>query len=302
MVASPPRIVVLGAGRMGRNHIAAALRGSHVDPVGFLEPAPERRRSIESEFGIPGYADPVSLLDACDPDAAIIAAPDSLHAPLARTCLAHGIASLVEKPLCPSASEACRLVAAFQDAGILLAVGAIERFNPAWNVFAEACIGSNCVRSIQIVRKGSSQPTDTRSGVAFDLAVHDLDLLCRWLGPQAHPQVVQSAPSEDRLLATLRFGPLLVELQASWNATPPERTWTAHGVEESWRADLSGRTVTRRDADRAPALVPVPALDPLEQLHEAFAGALRGGATPAFPDLQAHLAALALCQILSHVS
>ena len=64
-------------------------------------------------------------------DAAVIAAPTSLHHRIARDFLQAGVHVLVEKPICATRAEADDLVAIARRRQLVLQVGHVERFNPA---------------------------------------------------------------------------------------------------------------------------------------------------------------------------
>ena len=64
-------------------------------------------------------------------DAAVIAVPTRFHCAAGVAALEHGLNILVEKPIATDLSEGGRLVAAAERANKVLAVGHVERFNPA---------------------------------------------------------------------------------------------------------------------------------------------------------------------------
>ncbi len=64
-------------------------------------------------------------------DLAVVAVPTRFHEDAALKLAAAGVHTLVEKPIAHSVEAGQRMVDAFADAGLVGAVGHIERFNPA---------------------------------------------------------------------------------------------------------------------------------------------------------------------------
>ena len=113
-----------------------------------------------------------------DVDLAVVAVPTPAHRDIALELLARGVHVLVEKPLAPSPSDALEIVEAAERAGVVLAVGHVERFNPAVMALARL------VESPLHMQFERLSPYTPRIGdsVVFDLMVHDLDLACMLAG------------------------------------------------------------------------------------------------------------------------
>ena len=91
-----------------------------------------RGRKNCAQFGLQFEPTLDGLLARADIDAVIIATPDATHAPLALECLRAGKHVLVEKPLAATVEEARAMVTTARRYGRTVAVGHVERFNPAW--------------------------------------------------------------------------------------------------------------------------------------------------------------------------
>ena len=76
------------------------------------------------------------MLAQPDVDAVLVSNPHALHAPTALAAIAAGKHVLLEKPMCLSLIEADALIAAQGRAGVIVQVGYMRRYAPA---FAEAC-------------------------------------------------------------------------------------------------------------------------------------------------------------------
>ncbi len=167
------RAGVVGVGHLGYHHarIYHALDG--VDLVGVAEPDAERRAKAEADFGTAGHATLAALLDA-GVDVLSIASPTVFHHDLAMQAMDAGIHVLVEKPLAANLDEARALVAKAAEAGCVLQVGHIERFNGAVTALMSA------LRNPKFIECHRLSPYPNRGddvSVILDLMIHDLDIV-----------------------------------------------------------------------------------------------------------------------------
>jgi predicted dehydrogenase len=93
---------------------------------------------------------------------------------VARDLLAAGVHLLVEKPLASSLAHADDLVRLADQSGLLLQVGHIERFNPAFEELQHRPLRP---RFITAERCSGFTGRCTDTGVVLDLMIHDLDLV-----------------------------------------------------------------------------------------------------------------------------
>jgi predicted dehydrogenase len=167
------RLAVIGVGHLGKEHarILAGLPG--VELAGVADARAEQAEAVARRWSTWPFTDHRRLLDE-RPDAAVIAVPTIHHHAVAVDCLRAGISLLVEKPLAASLDEADELVALAQRAGVVLQVGHIERFNPAFEDLARRPLRPKLVHC-QRFSPFSGRSLDI--GVVLDLMIHDLDLL-----------------------------------------------------------------------------------------------------------------------------
>ena len=121
------RLGILGIGSMGRHHVRNARATAAVDLVALAAPGGDR-------FGVAGdlpVLGGVEELIEAGIDAAIIAAPTAHHEAAALVLAEAGVHTLVEKPLATSVEAGRRIRDAFASAGLVGAVGYVERCNPA---------------------------------------------------------------------------------------------------------------------------------------------------------------------------
>ena len=121
------RAGVAGVGHLGFHH-ARLLRGL-AHEVTVFDTDPERLARVSAELGVTPARSLDELMDSVD--AMVVACPTVGHHQVARRALERGIPVLVEKPVAARTDEAADLVALAAEKGLVLAVGHVERFNPA---------------------------------------------------------------------------------------------------------------------------------------------------------------------------
>ena len=114
-------IGVIGAGLIGRKHLAKIAAHPDFDLVGIADVNAEQVAA-----GNPGarvFADYRRMLDEARPDGVIIASPNQLHAENGVACARRGIHLLIEKPVTDTLESASTLIAEIRKAGIRSLVG-----------------------------------------------------------------------------------------------------------------------------------------------------------------------------------
>jgi predicted dehydrogenase len=176
----PLRVVVVGAGAFGRNHLRVyrELELAHPDLVqlaALVEPDAERRAAHAATFSIPAFATVADLLGAnLNLHAASICVPTVHHAAVAAQLLLAGLDLLIEKPFAATLAEADHLIALAQSQDRVLAVGHLERFNPAVTATLAAL---NNPMFFEAHRLSIFTPRSLDVDVVLDLMIHDLDIV-----------------------------------------------------------------------------------------------------------------------------
>jgi predicted dehydrogenase len=166
------RIAVIGVGHLGKHHarILSSLPGVElVTVVDTNRPRAEEIAAAHHTRAAFDYRDVIGRVDAVT-----LAVPTEIHGDLSRALLAAGIHVLVEKPMARSIAEADDMIEAAADAGVVLAVGQTERFNPAI-VAARSFLTDP--RFIEVHRLGTFPERSLDIDVVFDLMIHDLDVV-----------------------------------------------------------------------------------------------------------------------------
>ena len=188
------RLAVVGCGAVAAIHHLPAIslcRGA--EAVVLVDADPGRAKDLAARFGVPETATDYRSL-AGRVDAAIVALPNSLHAPVAIDLLRQGIHVLVEKPMALSVRECDAMIAAAEAGRAVLAVGLEFRFFDSSllvrNLLQEGLLGE--IRRFEMHQGVIPRwpfATDfllkketAGGGVLADFGAHVLDLLLWWLG------------------------------------------------------------------------------------------------------------------------
>src|SRR5712671_4289030 len=131
------RIAVIGAGLIGRTHIAV-LRSGHPDYTlaAVADPSPGAAEEARA-LGYPIYAEIEEMLEREKPDGAVVAVPNQMHVKAGLACIARKIPIIVEKPVSDSVAEAIELIEAGERAGVAILTGHHRRHNPIMRKAAE---------------------------------------------------------------------------------------------------------------------------------------------------------------------
>ena len=171
------RIGVIGTGSMGRNHVRVCSELEEVELVGVVDTNREIGRKIAEKFNTKLFLDHREIIPFID--AAIIATPTRHHHRIAMDLLNNGKHVLVEKPICSSVEEAEELVKKAEVEDLTLAVGHIERHNPAVKLVKDMLNKKGFGEIITLVSKRvSNLPGRIRDvGVILDFGIHDIDVM-----------------------------------------------------------------------------------------------------------------------------
>jgi len=166
------KIGLVGVGRFGENHckILNALNG--VDFQGIYDISPARNHGISEKYKLRAFANLDKLLDKVQ--ALVVAVPTKHHFETASQALNNGTHVFLEKPMTATLREAKALVRLSEKRNLILQVGHIERFNPAFCAF-EAQHPNPVLINCQRLSPFEARCTDV--SVILDLMIHDLDIV-----------------------------------------------------------------------------------------------------------------------------
>lgn len=230
------RVLQLGAGRWGRNHVRS-WQQLGVDLV-VCDPDPRALEGLDVER----VAEPREALARVD--AVDVVTPASAHADLVREALERGLDVLVEKPIAPEPAVAFELDALARARGAVLHVGHVFRFTAEARAVAEALRQGRIGRPRYLSGHfmGMKRPR-TDGGVAISDAIHWVDLVSWILGrpPIGVSAVVRDyfgRGMDDVALLDLDFGEEFAHVEASYFPPEPRRDLVAIGTEGAIACDF----------------------------------------------------------------
>jgi len=235
------RIGVIGLGNMGRNH--ARVLSEIADLVAVCDTCAAALATWHGSGT--KFLDPMKMLKDPDMalDAVVVAVPTSRHAVITMTAIEAGIDVLVEKPLAGNVGDAQVLVETAKEKGVFLATGHIERFNPAIVALKDRWSQLGEVHEIGFERLGPFPEHVRDTGVIYDLATHDFDLL-RYLASHSPIISLESRFVIDKgmdvsvaAIALLKDGGIAT-FRESWTTPTKIRRVTVWGEQGMFVADL----------------------------------------------------------------
>lgn len=182
------RFGLVGAGRMGRNHLRALASSDTVRITAIAEPSHDARSALGA-VDATVHADLESMLDAGEIDAALVCVPSDLHLSTVQRLVAADLPVLCEKPVGVTAREAREAATLTATAGIPFQVGFWRRFVPVLRQLRRR-IGAGELGGIYSLAchqwDGAPPGTHFRArsgGIFVDMGVHEFDQ-ARWLTGQ----------------------------------------------------------------------------------------------------------------------
>lgn len=302
---------------MGRNHARNLIALSGVDLVAVSDPA-----------GDPlGVADGVPVVGTLDEllehrlDYCVVAAPTKSHDEIAAQLANNGVHMLVEKPVAMNARSGLAMVDAFDKAGLVGAVGHIERYNPALqqlrNRLENGDLGD--IYQISTRRQGPFPARIADVGVVLDLASHDVDLTGfvtakPFTAIAARTAHKSGREHEDLVAATgMLDGGIVTNHLVNWLSPQKERSTVVTGergtfVASTLTGDLTFHENGTGDLDDWPEVAHFRGMaegnvtrfafakpEPLRTEHEAFRDAVLGEPSR-IVTLRDGLAAVTVCE------
>ncbi len=167
------RIGVIGIGRIGEHHIRNYSVIPNADLVGVYDVDSEKAGKKAAAYNTTSYETMEALLDKVD--AVSICVPTNGHADVLTKVASEGKSVLLEKPISSTLADADRIIQAAGDAGIVLMVGHVERFNPAVLTMKDI-MDSKDIIYMEAQRIGPYESAYSDTGVVLDLMIHDIDI------------------------------------------------------------------------------------------------------------------------------
>jgi predicted dehydrogenase len=279
------RAAVVGVGHLGQYHADKLAAMDGVELVAVVDTDGARATAVAAKHGCQALADARALLGQVD--LAVVAVPTEHHHRVALAFLEAGVHVLVEKPITRTLEEADALLAAARASGALLAVGHLERFNPAFRALAQTLtqpLFIDCERLSGFKQRGIDVD------VVLDLMIHDLDLVQSMarseIGQMSACGFQVMTDSIDIANVRIEFASgCVANLSASRVSQAPVRKMRVFQADQYASADLqAGKLrVVRRDRNGGAIGEDETGFEDRDALRaevENFVAAVRGGRSP----------------------
>src|SRR5690606_24508546 len=201
------------------------LQGGRLAAVADIDAA--RVKQVSEKHRVPGFTDPIALMDSGEVDAVMIITPHTLHPPLTIAAFERGLHVLTEKPVAVTAGDARRMNEAHDKRPELVYAAMFQqRTNPLYRevkrLLDEGRVGrllrvnwtvTTWLRTQAYYNSGSWRATweGEGGGVLLNQCPHNLDMLC-WLAGMPTRVVADIGVGkyhdievEDEVCALLRF-------------------------------------------------------------------------------------------------
>ena len=241
------RVAIIGCGAVAELvHLPSLVTIPGTEASLLVDNNPQRASQLAAAFNVPAtstdYRDAVGRADA-----AIVAVPHHLHAPVAVELLTGGLHVLVEKPMALSTRDCDGMIAAADAAGRVLSVGLLRRFHDSLR-FAKNTLDNGLLGRLTAVsiREGAvyrwkvtsaAMFTPPAGGVLADAGAHVLDLLVWWFGDceilEYHDDAAGGVEADCEIIVGLPNGlRAVVELSRTRNLPTTAVFEATHGVLE----------------------------------------------------------------------
>jgi predicted dehydrogenase len=273
-------IGIIGTGVMGNNHLRVLRSIPQCRVTCAVDLKRENLDKACQGLDIEKMSDYRQALPLVD--AVMVATPTQEHYAISRFFLENGKHVMIEKPICRTLAEADQLIALSEKKRLVLAVGHLERFNPAVEYLRDLV---EKPRFIEVQRLGSFSPRSLDIDVILDLMIHDLDIILQWDGSGVKEIRACGIPVISRQvdIANVRLefhSGLVANLTASRVSQDKTRKLRIFQKDLYMSADYQTRSVKTIRLQNGQILENVPAIpnvEPLYNLWQNFMQTVAGG-------------------------
>ena len=314
---APVRVVLAGAGAMGRAWMRVLVQSADVELVGVVDLDPGLADAALAEEGLSASgiavgADLTEIARRTSAEAVVNVTVPAAHVPVGLEALRAGLPVLSEKPAAPTVAEALRLADAADDAGQLLMISQSRRYYRTLTLFREQVrslgeLGFATTLFFRAPRFGGFRE-EMRHVLLVDMAIHAFDA-ARYLLEQdpvsayCHEFNPRWSWYADGAAATAVFeldGGAVYSYTGSWCSPGLETSWNG-----AWRVSGAGGTATW-DGESEPSVErvdgvatsisrPDPGPEEIAGALADFVTALRTGAVPS-GEVHANIRSLAMVE------
>lgn len=179
-------VAVIGLGNMGKNHVRTYSEIDRVKLLAISDLDETKGKPMAEKYRCKYYKYYNEMLEKEKIDLVSIVVPTAFHEKVALDVIRNKVNLLIEKPIAHSIEAAEKIINEAKKNKVKLAIGHIERFNPAVQKLKEMIDQGRLgeVTSVIARRVGLFPPQIKDANVVIDLAVHDIDVINYLLGRQ----------------------------------------------------------------------------------------------------------------------
>ena len=255
---------IVGAGMIAGYHAGAIAETAGARLVAVCREDPARAAEAAERFGVPCDTSLAALLARPEIEAVCICTPSGQHAEQAIAAARAGKHVLVEKPLALTLADADAMIAACQQAGVLLGVALQRRTDPqfraAHHAIESGLLGRPVLGTISIpyVRPQSYYESAAwrgtwaldGGGALMNQGIHLVDLLLWLMGDVAEVEarfdtLDHAIEVEDCVAATLRFRNGALGTIAATTAAAPGFPHRVEAYGTAGGLQIEGETIVR---------------------------------------------------------
>ena len=262
---TPLRCAVIGVGYLGKFHAQKYARIPGCELVAVVDSRLEVAQAVAAPLGcraVNDYRDLIGQVDAVS-----IVVPTQAHHAVCIDFLRAGVHVLVEKPMTTTLEQADELIRLAEEKKRVLAVGHLERFNPA-ALALEPVLSDP--RFIDSSRLAPFKPRATDVSVLLDLMIHDVDLILSLVDSEVESVDCSGARvltnDIDIANARIRFANgCVATITASRVSSKSERKMRVFQSQACHSLDFQARTLTTYRGSSDPMAAPEQAIERHEQ-------------------------------------
>jgi UDP-N-acetylglucosamine 3-dehydrogenase len=240
------KAAVIGVGAMGRNHARVYNEMPDVELTAVADLDQLLAAEAARLYGACAYTDYRAMLKETQPSVVSVAVPTQAHCRVTMDALEAGCHVLVEKPIAATLKEGQGMIGRAAELGRALAVGHIERYNPAIIELKRRLDDGELGKVYQIHarRLGPFPARVSDVGVVVDLATHDLDIMRYLTGEKVRRLYAETEQEihtahEDLFSGLIRFeNGVLGVLNVNWLTPTKVREITVTGQRGMFLANL----------------------------------------------------------------
>lgn len=280
----PLKIALIGAGHMGLIHLGKLIDFEDVEVRGVADIDVDMLNSVSEKYHVPIFTDYKDISD--DLEGVVIASSTETHYEVARNFLEKKVHVFIEKPITSRIDQGERLIDLAEKKGLILQVGHLERFNPA---FKEAASRIRKPLFVETRRMSSFTGRSTDIDVVLDLMIHDIDLTLSIVKEDiSEIRAYGLALVSDKLdMASARLvfeGGCVASINASRVSVSKERSITIFEKDKQYFVDLlNGRlsdNASKKDGNIETLEYQAEKVDSVKEELSEFISSIRGGKTP----------------------